>query len=77
MKKLLILLTLCFGVFTLKAQQEEYATFLQNALKAAKNSDQKGFTTNLKYFSVAIERDNIRPDVLFKKQHLFISGLFI
>lgn len=51
----------------LNAQQEEYTTYLEQALEAVNNKDEKNFHTNLKYFSVAMERDKITPEILSKK----------
>lgn len=67
-KYLTFLLLIGFG-FTVQAQQEEYTEFLQQATKAIESGNQKEFTTNLKYFSVALERDNITPEILTEKNY--------
>src|SRR5690606_12140243 len=72
MKYIFILFFSVFS-FTLKAQQEEYTAFLELALDAAVNNDEKTFLTNLRYFSTAIERDEISPDLLTDKNFKLFS----
>ena len=57
---------LFFTSLTLEAQQEECAVFLQQASKAIEKGSQKEFTTNLKCFSVAVERENVTSPNLNK-----------
>ena len=55
------------------SQQEEYTAFLEHALEAALNKDEKTFHTNLRYFSTAIERDQITPELLTEKNFKLYS----
>jgi len=70
MKKSLLLIVFTILFASLQAQleeQQEYTGFLEQALEALNNKDQHEFTTNMKYFSTAIERDKITPEILTKK----------
>jgi len=70
MKKLFLLLTITILFTNLNAQleeQQEYTGFLEQALDAVKKEDKKDFNINLKYFSTAIERDKITPEILTEK----------
>ncbi|MBW7960586.1 SEL1-like repeat protein [Patescibacteria group bacterium] len=76
MKKLILIICLIFPL-GLYAQQGEYSDFLKQAKEAAKNNDAKGFDTNLRYFSAAIERDNITPSTLSSEnRELYMEALF-
>ncbi len=78
MKKILLLIFLCFLLTNqLKAQQEEYTAYLEQALEAVKNSDEKNLNTNLQYFSAAIQREEISPEILTKENlELYTEVLF-
>jgi TPR repeat protein len=76
MKKLILLL---FALLPLAAfaQQEQYTPYLEQAVEAARNEDAKLFNTSLRYFSAAIERDNITPGTLNKKnRELYTEALY-
>lgn len=76
-KKMLMLICLIGFGFTLQAQEDDYIDFLNNALTAAKKGDQKGFTSNLTYFSVAIQKDKITPSTLSSKSlNLYTQALY-
>lgn len=64
MKKILSIIILILLFHNLKAQQEEYTAYLEQAMEAVQNKDEKSFHTNLQYFSVAIDRDEITPEIL-------------
>lgn len=64
---ILFLILLFFTSFTVQAQQEEYTAFLEQAWEAIEKKDEKSFNSNLKYFSVAINRDKITPEILSKE----------
>lgn len=71
-----MIISLIFSL-SLKAQQEEYTAFLEQALQAVKEKNEKAFNSNLKYFSVAIDRDKITPDILTKKNYqLYTNCLY-
>ena len=54
-----------------------YAEFLTNALAAAKKRQAQDFVTNLRYFSVAIEQDEITPETLSgKNRTLYTKCLY-
>jgi len=73
MKKLLLLLTLTVLFTNLHAQQEEYTEFLQNAMNAIDKWDRKEFETNIRYFVVALDRDEITPETLTKENFDLLS----
>src|SRR5690606_20775238 len=57
--------------------EANYTEFLTNALNAAKNKNQKDFVSNMKYFSTAIEDDNITPENLSEKnRNLYTKCLY-
>src|SRR5690606_16691034 len=59
------------------AQQEEMTAFLENALKAAEDGDEKELITNLTYFSTAIEDHDITPEKLTDENlDLYTNALF-
>jgi len=61
--KIILLLLFTFTFFSLKAQDnEEYSVFLNNALEAVEKKDTERFNKNLKWFTVALEKDNITPE---------------
>ncbi|MFA7687392.1 MAG: tetratricopeptide repeat protein [Moheibacter sp.] len=62
-----ILILLFLTSFTVQAQQEEYTAFLEQAWESIGKKDEKGFNSNLKYFSVAVNRDKITPEILSKE----------
>src|SRR5690606_2738880 len=66
-KKLLIFICLISLPLSVSAQEDDYIDFLNNALNAANTGDQKGFTSNLTYFSVAVQKDKITPETLSDK----------
>src|SRR5690606_40302884 len=56
------ILLLCWLALSVGAQsQSDYTGFLEGALSAAKQGDEKAFQTRLRYFATAIERSNIAP----------------
>lgn len=65
--KILIIILFTISGSTLQAQQEEYTAFLQQAWEAIGKNDEKSFNSNLKYFSVAVSRDKITPEILSDK----------
>jgi len=76
MKKILLLFTFTALFTNLSAQQEEqagYTGFLTQALEAAKNYDEQEFTINMKYFSTAIEENNITPKILTEENYKLYS----
>lgn len=73
MKKFLLIFLLLIPFISVKAQQEEYTAYLELALEATLNHDEKTFHTNLRYFSTAIERDKITPELLTEKNFKLYS----
>jgi len=70
MKKLFLWLTFAALFTNLHAQLEEqgeYTGFLEQALEAIDNEDEPNYTMNMKYFSTAIEQENITPEILTPK----------
>src|SRR5690606_2919546 len=67
LKKHFIFLFLIGIPLCVSAQEDDYIDFLNNALTAANTGDQKGFTSNITYFSVAIQKDKITPETLSEK----------
>lgn len=77
MRSKLLIISFLVCCLSLKAQQEEYTVYLELALEAALNKDEKNFKTNLLYFSTAIERDKITPELLTEKNFkLYSKGLY-
>ncbi|GAB3358222.1 hypothetical protein GCM10027566_22630 [Arachidicoccus ginsenosidivorans] len=76
MKKLVILIFTLLPL-AIMAQNEEYTAYLEQAIAGAKNNDAKAFNTNLRFFSAAIDRDNITPSTLGKKnRELYTEALY-
>jgi len=65
---LLFILAALFSVtYAQQAEQEAYTGFLTQALEAVQNGNEQEFTINMKYFSTAIEEENITPEILTPK----------
>ncbi len=63
MKKLIsIILVFIASCYSLSAQ--EYPEFLHQALENVENNDEDNFIINIRYFSTALKRKNIRPQQL-------------
>lgn len=60
----LTILLIFFSTSAVNAQQEEYTAYLKRALEYVENNNEKLFNVNLKYFTVAIDRDEITPEIL-------------
>lgn len=52
------------NVNTTLAQQEQYTAYLKQAFAAVEAKDEQDLVINMRYFSVAIERDRITPEIL-------------
>src|SRR5690606_31392266 len=77
LKKILIFSLLVSLPLCVSAQEDDYIDFLNNALASASKGDQKGFTSNLTYFSVAIQKDKITPETLSKSSmNLYTKCLY-
>ncbi|MBD1433910.1 sel1 repeat family protein [Sphingobacterium sp. DN00404] len=78
MKPLYTTLLLCWLALSVGAQsQSDYTGFLEGALSAAKQGDEKAFQTRLRYFATAIERSNIAPQNLNKaNQDLYREAMY-
>src|SRR5690606_16555231 len=72
------ILLLCWLALSVGAQsQSDYTGFLEGALSAAKQGDEKAFQTRLRYFATAIERSNIAPQNLNKaNQDLYREAMY-
>lgn len=69
-----LLFSLCFSAIS---AQDNYSEFLDNAMKAVHNNDERGFTTNIKYFTTALEKDKVTPGALSSEHHeLYTKCLF-
>lgn len=64
MKKLFLIIILLRAFTTYAQEQNEYTAYLTQALKAVDNGNDNSFDTNLRYFSTAIEKDQIIPKTL-------------
>lgn len=64
MKKIFFITLLPLGILLNAQNQNEYTEYLNQALKAIDNGNDNGFDTNLRYFSMAIEENQITPKTL-------------
>ena len=56
-----------------QAEQEAYTGFLTQALEAVQNGNEQEFTINMKYFSTAIEKDSVTPEILTEENYKLYS----
>lgn len=78
LKKLLTFFLLAALPLSGYSQQEEYTVFLEQALEAAEKVDEKNFFINLRYFSAALERDEINPEILNEQNlKLYTEALYL
>lgn len=64
MKNSILYVLLIFSVCVSAQNQNKYALYLKQALQAIDNVNEKEFEINLRYFTAAIEKNEITPEIL-------------